>query len=97
MSKDPLERYLRYRASNSSPLTVTRIRYTLRRWSIWLADRGIAPEAAETSHAVDFISTWPWSAATVRQAISALRGYYGWMVDEEQITRNPWSRIKGLR
>lgn len=97
VAKDPLERYLRYRAANSSPLTVVRIRYTLRRWLIWLGDRGIAPEAAQTSHAIDFISQWPWSASTVRQAISALRSYYGWMVDEEVIDRNPFGRIKGPR
>jgi site-specific recombinase XerD len=94
-----LVRYFAYRVAIASggATTVSRLRGQVLRWSLFLAERGLDLEAATRADAVDYMATWPWSAATKRQSIYDLRALHEWLCEQGAATSNPWRGIKGPR
>ena len=82
LAADPLlASYLDYRRSNSAPKTILRLCDDLIPWEQFMEARGGV------------------LAATARKwnGIYTCRKFYQWLIDNEDIQRNPWARIEGPR
>lgn len=95
--RDLAHRYIAYRRATSRPSVVPRLQSTVARWVVWLAQRDLEPQQATLANVHDFVATWPWATNTKRQAISDLRTFHRWLVDEGHAPSNPWDRIRGPR
>lgn len=87
------QRYLAYRRTICSPLTVQGNRYALESWECFLAQQGIGPQKATRKHCEEYMAGRSMAPSTHHNVVATLRKFYDWLQDHEITKENPWSDI----
>jgi integrase/recombinase XerD len=77
--------------------TVSSYRADLRKYSIFLAEKGIGPESAASPHIIDFIEALRsdgYSAASVCRYISSIKALYKFMRIENMVGHDPSENVQ---
>lgn len=77
--------------------SLSNYRRDVRQYMQWLAPQAVAPAQANRAHLYDYLAHQHQkglSATTVARQLSALRGFYRWMVDQQHIAENPAALIE---
>ncbi|MDR1096490.1 MAG: tyrosine recombinase [Spirochaetaceae bacterium] len=94
-----LKNYIRYLAAvrQQAKLTIETYRIELEMWLLWLAGKGIGAADAETEHVIAYIEQRvrvdALSSRSAAKALSALKSFYRFVVDEKLRENNPVSLI----
>lgn len=87
------------RAENASPRTIRTYAEGAEQFHAFLWDHGypIQPGLIQRQHVDEFLAglVERRSPATVRARFSALRRWFNWLVEEEEMDRSPMERIRG--
>jgi integrase/recombinase XerD len=93
-----LKNYIRYLAAvrQLAKLTIDTYRIELEIWLAWLEQRGLAAASAETEHIIAYIERRRKDALSARstaKALSALKSFYRFVIDEGLRQGNPASLV----
>jgi site-specific recombinase XerD len=85
-------------AANKSPATIRTYRESVRLLGEFLAEQGMPTrvDAITREHIEEFIADQlrRWRPATAETRYKGLRQFFGWLLEEGEITRSPMERIK---
>jgi len=88
-------------AQRMSPATLSTYSAAVRGLDAFLADQGMPQDASEIrrEHVEAFITSLlaQWKPATAHNRYRALRSFFGWLVEEGEITDSPMARMKPPR
>jgi site-specific recombinase XerD len=84
------------RAENKSPGTIANYLEAVKQLTLFLTARDRTVTQARREDLEDFLTSLleRWSAGTAVTRYRALRVFYGWLVEEDEIRRNPMTRMK---
>jgi site-specific recombinase XerD len=84
------------RAENKSPGTIDNYLEAVKQLTVFLAARNRTVTQARREDLEAFLASLleRWTAGTAVNRYRALRVFYGWLVEEEEIGRNPMTRMK---
>jgi site-specific recombinase XerD len=86
------------RAANRSPATIETYTASAQQLAAFLAERGMTTEAANVrrEHIEAFLEDLlaRWTPATANNRYRGLQQFFGWLLDEGEITDNPMARMK---
>lgn len=77
--------------------SLSNYRRDIRQFMQWLQPQQVAPDSVTRAHLYDYLAyqhQQGLSATTVARQLSALRGFYRWLVDQQHITDNPAALIE---
>ncbi len=101
MSAEPLEEYLQWLAveRGRSRATLEAYRRDLRRLVEWATERGRDPLALGAEEIERYANALrsAQAAASVARALTAIRGWYGFLVDERVLAEDPTARLAPSR
>lgn len=85
---------------NLSPHTLECYGKDLEKYEAFLAERGVAPEAASVAEARGFVawlSREGLAPRSVNRMVSGVRGWYRYMERRSEVSANPFAEIRSLR
>jgi site-specific recombinase XerD len=84
------------RAENKSPGTIDNYLEAVKQLTGFLAARGRTVTQARREDIEEFLTSLleRWTAGTAVNRYRSLRVFFGWLVEEEEIRRNPMTRMK---
>ncbi|MDR0637703.1 MAG: tyrosine recombinase [Spirochaetaceae bacterium] len=94
-----LKNYIRYLAAvrQQAKLTIETYRTELEMWFRWLEEKGLDAAAAETEHVIAYIELrvkeYALSSRSTAKALSALKSFYRFVIDEGLRADNPASLV----
>lgn len=96
------EDYLRALAveRNYSPSTIRTYRWSLEVYFSWCAEAGVDPLHPSRRQLRSYLGNLRASGlerTTINRHLSALKGYFGWMLVSERISDDPTSTLQGLK